>query len=227
MIAPVCGEFVVLRIFHQFSLVLLGLSLVACSDDTPISSKKFETKGLVPPSSFCAANPERFGDAQKVTDIDKGNGCFVHNAYRVSGLAGVRFNQSVTFNCSVANVTARWLEDTVQPAADNAFGEKVVGIDVPAGYACRPRNNVRGAKLSEHGMGNAIDISGFTLESGRKITVEQGWFGDRDSKRFLKKVRVDACGPFKTVLGPGADANHNDHFHLDLQRHRSGGIYCR
>jgi hypothetical protein len=212
----------------RFSCVLvLGLGLAACSDDAPLKSKNFDTKGVAIPADFCAANPERFGDAAKVSDIDKGNGCFVHNAYKVSGLVGVRFNQAVTFNCGVANVTAKWLEDVVQPAAEDAFGEKVVGIDVPAGYACRPRNNVRGAKLSEHGMGNAIDISAFTLESGRKISVEQGWFGDRDAKGFLKKARAEACGPFKTVLGPGADANHDDHFHLDLQRHRSGGSYCR
>jgi hypothetical protein len=208
-------------------LFIVSLGLAACSDDAPLKSKNFETKGLVVPSNFCAANPERFGDASKVSDIDKGNGCFVHNAYKVSGLVGVRFNQAVTFNCGVANVAAQWLEDVVQPAADDAFGEKIVGIDVPAGYACRPRNNVRGAKLSEHGMGNAIDISAFTLESGRKVSVEQGWFGDRDARGFLKKVRAEACGPFKTVLGPGADSNHDDHFHLDLQRHRSGGSYCR
>lgn len=217
----------VLRLFHSSLLGLIALGLVACSDDTPIKSKNFETKGLVVPSNFCAANPERFGDAAKVSDIDQGNGCFVHNAYRVSGLVGVRFNQAVTFNCGVANVTAQWLENVVQPAAEDAFGEKVVGIDVPAGFACRPRNNVRGAKLSEHGMGNAIDISSFTLESGRKISVEQGWLGKADARGFLKQVRSEACGPFKTVLGPGADSSHDDHFHLDLQRHRSGGSYCR
>lgn len=209
------------------SIVLLCaavIAITACSDNSPI--KQFETKGLVPPSGLCNADPARFGSAQRVADIDQGNGCFVHNAYRVSGLAGVSFNQSVTFNCSVANTTAQWLENTVQPAAEDAFGERVVGVDVPAGYSCRPRNNVRGAKLSEHGMGNAIDISAFTLSSGRKITVAQGWFGDGDAKGFLRQVRSDACGTFKTVLGPGSDAHHKDHIHLDLQHHRSGGAYC-
>jgi hypothetical protein len=219
--SPVWGVCVLRKVFLGCAL----LALAACSDDS--SSKRFETKGLVPPSSFCAANPSRFGNAERVADIDQGNGCFVHNAYRVSSLVGVRFNQSVTFNCSVANTTASWLDSVVQPAAEDAFGERVIGIDVPAGYSCRPRNNVRGAKLSEHGMGNAIDISGFTLSSGRKVVVEQGWWGERDSKGFLRQVRNDACGPFKTVLGPGSDSHHKDHIHLDLQHHRSGGAYCR
>lgn len=214
-----------LRILNVFAFAGVALGLVACSDDTPI--KRFETKGLVPPSSFCATNPSRLGNAERVADIDMGNGCFVHNAYRVRSLSGVAFSQPVTFNCGVANTTAHWLDTVVQPAAEDAFDEKVVAIDVLAGFSCRPRNNQRGAKLSEHGMGNAIDIAAFTLESGKKITVEQGWFAGSGSKSFLRRVRAEACGPFKTVLGPGADAQHKDHLHFDLQRHRSGGAYCR
>jgi hypothetical protein len=212
--------------FVTFSALLLSFAaLAACSDNSPI--KRFETRGLIPPSERCDASPSRRGDAERVSNIDMGNGCFVHNAYRVKSLSGVSFNQPVTVNCAVANTTADWLESVVQPAADDAFGERVVAINVPAGFSCRPRNNQRGAKLSEHGMGNAIDISAFTLESGRKIEVQQGWFAWGDSKSFLKTVRAEACGPFKTVLGPGADAAHKDHFHFDLQRHRSGGSYCR
>jgi hypothetical protein len=205
--------------------VLAALALVGCSDNTP--SKRFETKGLVPPSTACNSDPTRFDGVTRVSDIDLGNGCFVHNAYKVNAIAGVTFNQTATMNCGVANTTATWLDQVVQPAAQDAFGERVVEISVPSAFSCRPRNNQRGGKLSEHGMGNAIDVSAFTLESGRKITVEQGWFGSRDSKSFLQQVRSEACGPFKTVLGPGSDAHHDDHLHLDLQRHRSGGSYCR
>jgi hypothetical protein len=210
-----------------FVAVGAALFLVACSDSSPISSKKFETKGLMAPSSACNADPSRFGDAERISDIDLGNGCFVHNAYRVRSLRNVSFSQASTMNCGVANRTAQWLGDVVQPAAEDAFGEPVVKIDVPSTFACRPRNNVRGAKLSEHGMGNAIDVSAFTLASGRKIEVEQGWFGDRDSKNFLQQVRSESCGLFHTVLGPGADAHHNDHIHLDLQQRRSSSSYCR
>jgi hypothetical protein len=220
-------EYVVLRCVPVVSALAAVLVLSACSDDAPLRQKNFQTKGLVPPAGFCAADPARFGQAERVSDVDLGNGCFVHNAYRVQGLVGVSFNQPLTFNCGVANTAAHWLSSVVQPAAQDAFGERVVKIDVPAGFACRPRNNVRGAKLSEHGMGNAIDVAAFTLASGRKVTVEQGWFADGNSKAFLREVRTGACGPFKTVLGPGSDSHHKDHFHLDLQRHRSGGAYCR
>jgi hypothetical protein len=214
-----------LRLRFCVSMACVVFALAGCSDDTPI--KRFETKGLIPPSNRCDSSPARRGDAERISDIDMGNGCFVHNAYKVRSLSGVNFSQSATINCGVANTAADWLDNVVQPAADDAFGERVVGVDIAAGFSCRPRNNRRGAKLSEHGMGNALDISAFTLESGRKIEVKQGWFAGSGSKSFLKRVRAEACGPFKTVLGPGADAAHKDHIHLDLQSRRSGSAYCR
>jgi hypothetical protein len=217
-------------VLRKVSIVALGLlvaGVAGCSDSTPISSKRFDTKGLVAPSGQCRANPSSLGQARKVADIDTGNGCFVHNAYEVRSLSGVSFSKPALVNCGVAATTAQWLEQVVQPAAEEAFGERVVRIDVPAAYSCRPRNNQRGAKLSEHGMGNAIDVSAFTLESGREVTVEQGWFAGRDDTAFLQNVRRGSCGLFKTVLGPGSDAHHDDHLHFDLQRHRSGGAYCR
>ena len=76
-------------------------------------------------------------------------------------------------------------------------------------------------------MANAIDIAAFTLEDGREVNVLDDWYsGTSESRAFLRAVRSEACGPFHTVLGPGSDAEHRDHIHLDLQRERSGGPYC-
>lgn len=196
-----------------------------CSNDSP--SRQFDTQGLVPPSGLCSKDARRIGIVEKIDDIDEGNGCFVANAYRVHAVRGVALNQPATLNCAVAQTFADWIDDKVQPAAERTYGERVVKVEVPSAYACRPRGNKRGAKLSEHGMGNAIDVSTFVLASGRRVTVLSDWNGARDSRNFLRQVRADACGPFKTVLGPGADAQHKDHFHLDLQHHRSAGAYCR
>ena len=104
-------------------------------------------------------------------------------------------------------------------------GGGVAQIKVAAHYSCRTRNNRPGAKISEHGKGKAIDISGFRLRDGTEITVLK----DYDSWQFgpaLRRMRREACGPFGTVLGPGSDRYHNDHFHFDTARHR-GGAYCR
>lgn len=207
-------------------LALLAAALVACSGGREKPKSSYRKEAAIP-AVACARDPREFADAEKINDFGNGRGCGVRNAWRLRSVNGVKLSQPLVINCAVANTFAQWIEDSVQPAAESRFGERVTGLTVPAGYACRSRNSVRGAKLSEHAHGNAVDVSGFTLESGEHVSVEQGWFAGRKTRKFLARVRADACGPFKTVLGPGSDRHHDDHLHLDLQRHRSGGSYCR
>ncbi len=89
----------------------------------------------------------------------------------------------------------------------------------------RSRNNRPGERISEHGRGRAIDISAIVLANGVAISVLKGWT-ERQHGRILKAAHRAACGPFGTVLGPSADAQHRDHLHLDTARYRSGS-YCR
>lgn len=206
------------------ALVCVGLLAAACSG-TPGTS--FETEGLRAPEGSCSVKPSRLGQAERIRDIDEGNGCEVQDAWSVRAMGSVGFSQPATLNCGMAAPLHDWLENEVQPAAQRAFGESVVGVDIAASYSCRARNNQRGARMSEHGFGNAIDISAFTLESGRKVTVLDGWRGEGEERRFLKQVHDVACGEFHTVLGPNADRHHRDHLHLDLQNRRSGSVYCR
>jgi hypothetical protein len=142
----------------------------------------------------------------------------------VHEVAGVGFSQPATVNCGMIGPLNSWMNNTVQPAAQDVFGERVTSVTVAASYSCRPRNNRRGAKMSEHGYGNAIDISAFTLESGRTVEVKQGYFSFGREKSFLKQIRREACNDFNTVLGPGSDRHHKDHFHLDMANRRSK--YC-
>ena len=195
--------------------------LASCS-----GRRSFETEGLVAPPSQCWVKPSDIGLASKLRAIDEGNGCEVPNPWSVYQLANVSFSQPATLNCGMANPLNDWLQNVVEPAAQRTFGESVVSIDVLASYSCRPRNNEWGAKMSEHGFGNAIDIGAFNLEGGRKVTVLDGWYGRRDEQYFLRQVREAACGDFMTVLGPGSDSHHRNHFHLDLQNRPSGKHYC-
>ncbi|MFT3987113.1 extensin family protein [Aestuariivirga sp.] len=207
------------------ALALMGAAglLAACSFS---GHTNFETEGLIAPPQQCAVPPSTLGQAEKISRIDEGNGCEVPNPWRVYSLSTVQFSQPATLNCSMANPLNDWLNNIVQPAAKTSFGERVVAVDVLASYSCRPRNNVSGAKMSEHGFGNAIDIGAFTLEDGRKVTVLDGWYGRSDEQAFLREVRKDACGEFMTVLGPGSDSEHRNHIHLDLQQRRNHSTYC-
>jgi hypothetical protein len=204
--------------------LVVGLALAGCSGQG--AQKYFETKGLRAPESACLINPKSLGEVSPGPDIHESSGCEVVHRYDVQSLAGVQFSQTATMNCGLTGPLNDWLSNTVQNSAQDSFGERVVGIDVAASYSCRPRNNVRGAKMSEHGYGNAIDIAAFTLEDGRKVSVLGDYYGSTPAATFLHAVRSEACGEFATVLGPGSDANHRNHIHLDLQNRRSGQAYC-
>ena len=87
-------------------------------------------------------------------------------------------------------------------------------------YSCRGMNGQANARISEHAFGNAIDIGGFRLADGRRITVVHDWTrGDEQTQAFLRDVHAGACKTFTTVLGPGANVFHYNHIHVDLAMH--------
>lgn len=151
-------------------------------------------------------------------------GCGVDEAVRVRSVSGVRLSQNSVMDCRTAKSLKRWLDQTAIPSFARAGGG-LKGIKVAAHYSCRTRNNKSGAKISEHGKGRAIDISAFRLQNGAEITVLEGWRA-RNTKKVMRRLHKGACGPFGTVLGPNADRYHQDHFHFDTARYRSG-TYCR
>ncbi|PZX15261.1 hypothetical protein LX81_02564 [Palleronia aestuarii] len=151
-------------------------------------------------------------------------GCGVDEPVRLVSVAGLRLSQAATVDCRTAGALKTWVEDGVGPVVGR-LGGGAVGLRVVAHYACRPRNNVPGAKISEHGRGRAIDIAAIRLRNGVEISVLKGW-EDEQHGPLLHQLHEAACGPFGTVLGPESDAMHQDHFHFDTARYRSGS-YCR
>ena len=129
-------------------------------------------------------------------------------------------------SCPLAATLAVWEWDVVQPAAVRAFGTTVVRIDHFGSYACRRIYGRATGDWSEHARAEAIDIAGFRLADGRRITVAGDWNGDNARARFLHAVRDGACRLFATTLSPDYNAAHRDHLHLD-QAVRSGWRACR
>ena len=205
-------------------LACVAAIVAACSSG--INHPSFRTSGVVAPPAQCSIVPTSFGAAEPLRAFSESNGCGIGNPWRTYSIANVNFSQPAEMNCGMSQPLDDWLQNAVQPAAQRAFGERVVAVDVLDSYSCRPRNGQRGARLSEHGLGNAIDIGAFTLASGRKINVEQGWFGASSESSFLRYVRGYACNDFMTVLGPGSDYEHRNHIHLDLEVRYSGQHYC-
>ncbi|MDO9641396.1 MAG: extensin family protein [Pseudotabrizicola sp.] len=143
-------------------------------------------------------------------------GCGVANPVRITSVAGVRLSQPATVECDTARALKAWVERGVEPA----YGKgKVVQLQVAGHYVCRPRNHRAGAKVSEHGKGRAIDISGFTFSNGKTVPVL------RNFDASMRKAHKAACGIFSTTLGPGSDGMHEDHLHFDTAQR--GSTYCR
>lgn len=166
--------------------------------------------------------------------IDGPGICGLTQPLKVAALADgtVAINAPATMGCPVTEALENWVAAVVQPAAQARFGQPVTQIDTMGSYNCRAMNNQRGAKLSEHSFGNALDIGGFHLADGRKITIVKNWTrGDEQEKAFLREAHVGACEHFTTVLGPGSNAFHYNHLHVDLAMHgnTSRGLrrYCR
>jgi hypothetical protein len=206
-----------------FALSLIGLGLTGCGlfqfeQREPWRAQAEEaclSQRLVQPSAYMALSSK----------IDGPGVCGMDYPFKVSAFnnGAVGLKSKVTLACPIIPRIDTWLDEIVRPAAEMYFGVPLA--DIKAGsYSCRPRNNQMGAKVSEHAFGNALDVMGFVLTDGREISVVKGWRGgDATEQEFLREAFVGACRYFTTVLGPGSDAFHYDHFHIDLARHDPRG----
>ena len=162
-------------------------------------------------------------------EVDGRGSCGITYPLRVSAFSAgsVAVGPNATLGCPLVDAVESWLRESVQPAAIAWYGAPVVAIRQISDYSCRSRNNIHGARLSEHAFGNALDVAGFVFEDGREVTVKAGWHGSAQERGFLREVEATACQRFATVLGPGAPY-HGDHFHVDLARHGSARVshYC-
>lgn len=132
-------------------------------------------------------------------------------------LAGGALDATPVMRCGAAAAYATWVRHVVQPAAERTFGERVVGVRNLGTFSCRDIAG-RPGRRSQHASANAIDVSGFDLASGRRITVMSGWRQIGPEGNFLREVRDGACGLFAGVLSPDWNAAHRDHLHLDMGR---------
>jgi len=122
----------------------------------------------------------------------------------------------------MARTLADWLDRSLQPLARGHFERDLVALRVGGGQECRRRNRAATGPVSEHATGQALDIFAIKLGTGGdavEVVVEkpQGLA----QNRFLDAVRQSACGAFMTTLGPGSDAAHANHLHVDIQERRS------
>jgi len=122
--------------------------------------------------------------------------------------------------CEMAEAVALWLRDDIVPQFPQSALVEIENYD---SYECRGRNRVAGAKLSEHGKGNALDIRAFKLADRTRIEPTDVHV----AHDLRERLRTSACGRFTTVLGPGSDGYHESHIHIDLAERRGGRAMCQ
>lgn len=159
--------------------------------------------------------------------INDGGACRIDYPVKVMALSGnIEMKPAATLTCQMAAAFASWTRNELASSARWRYFSGVKTIHQGSSYSCR---NIRGSGgvASEHSKGNALDVMRIELENGKDIDVRKpGWFAFRE-KGLLRSVREGGCSYFTTVLGPGYNADHADHFHFDIKHRRNGYVACR
>ncbi|MQB05996.1 extensin [Agrobacterium tumefaciens] len=193
------------------------------------SNRSAMPPGVMPSSEVaCRSELRRLGVAfRDVARIADGPTCGIDYPIELSGLAsGVAIRPAVKLNCQVTLAFAKWVKFELVPSSRFRYLSGVGRITPMGGYSCRKMNSRSSNPWSEHARGNAIDIGTITLNNGKEIDVRSKNFFAFREKALLKAVRSDSCKYFSTVLGPGSDPNHWNHFHFDLRTRKSGYRHC-
>jgi hypothetical protein len=184
--------------------------------------------GMPASEKACRKRLKRLGVTYRdLPAISNGPGCSIPYPVEVTKLSGgIDIKPAAKLNCQITDAFAQWVKKELAPAARLRYVSGVRSIHQMSAYSCRTMNSKRGAPMSEHASGNAIDIGKITLNNGQAIKVRKpGLFAFRE-KSLLNSIRADSCKYFTTVLGPGSDIHHKDHFHFDLRTRKTSYRHC-
>ena len=181
---------------------------------TPVTGLKLRRTANSGPACLSALETGRV-TFQSLDDLSVSDRCGISNrvSLRQSGSARIA---PVETSCAVALRMALWEEHDLSPAALDLLGAELTRIDHLSSFNCR---EIRipgggGGRMSTHATAEAIDITGFQFEDGRRLRLIDDWDGGGVEAEFLRQARDGACTWFATTLGPDYNALHADHFHL-------------
>ena len=189
--------------------------------DSPVTTAMVKAYNTTRPllnignNKACLVNlPKRDIQFTSQSDINTELGCIVSYSVAIRSFGKAKLSSPALLTCRMTKLLADYLDESVQPAAQEMFGHDVVRIVHVGTYNCRP---MRGHKrlLSEHAFANAIDVTGFVLADGTAISALKDWTGSDKKSDFLRRIAAGSCDHFPAALSPDYNALHRDHFHLD------------
>lgn len=138
-------------------------------------------------------------------------------------------------------------EAVVVRTAREIYGRAPVRLRHMGTLSCR-RMSRHARYISEHALGNGIDVEGFDfapmprrkrspkgmprqLRGRFRVRVERHWYArrgvGRQHSRFLRRLAtrlIDRPDIFRVLLGP-AYPGHHDHFHFDCAPRRDVAVF--
>jgi hypothetical protein len=192
------------------------------------TEKPAEQAAPAPPPSACRlALTDAIAIAPSIPDIKGAGGCGGEDLVRLEAVVlpdkrRVSVKPAAILRCAMATEIANWIRIDMAPLA-TGLGSVVSDLNNLDSFECRGRNGIAGAKMSEHGRANALDVHDLKLANGQSIS-----FTDRTVPREVREsVLHSMCARFTTVLGPGSDGYHEDHIHLDLMERHNNYKICQ
>jgi len=149
-------------------------------------------------------------------------GCGIPHGVQVTqGPSGIKYSPPLKIDCSLA-LELPAIERAIQQEAGEQLGSPITRVNVFGSYSCRKVRGGVSGNLSEHAVGNAIDIGGFVPRRGAAISVERDYLplqaeAPHAKSRFLRAVfrALSAEKGITYVIGPETRADHHDHIHID------------
>lgn len=161
-----------------------------------------------------------------VNAIDPGGSCNVDMPLEVAGVgSGVSISPKAILSCRMAEGLALWLRDSVVPAARTEMNAVPNRIANASTYVCRNRYNSASEKISEHAHANAMDVGSISFANHSPVDIKARDEAEPEG-RFEATIRKESCRYFTTSLGPGSNAAHATHFHLDEAQRHGGYRVC-
>lgn len=171
-----------------------------------------------------------FAEAAPITDPEDRDCGIARPLHVAQILPGVALEGGALMRCETAHALAQWAQGFLRPAAARLAGApRITGLTLGTTYDCRPRvgTGADQPKLSEHALGNAIDIAAVQFEGAEPLVIEPRRDTGDLAEAVQATLRAAGCLYFTTVLGPGADAAHDDHLHLDIAARNGGWRLCQ
>lgn len=202
---------------------LSALALAACSSAPQAPQRPQRTAGNnwspAPAYNSCLADlGNKEATFTPLPDQYFGGGCSNIQTVKLLSVRGDYSALGITnlgpVTCHLADAFAGWARYGVDRAARQILGSQLVRIETMGSYSCR---NVAGTDhRSGHATASAIDVSGFVLADGRRISVLGQWnAGTPQEREFLRVIHTSACRRFGMVLGPDYNTAHRNHFHVE------------